>query len=194
MSESQHGSFSLLHRHCPLSSASLLFSCLVLFRDLENIYNNIVSIWIIILGKISVLNFVWDIANNSGNFWKFLKPRIFTYDLSTIMLLLPQICLKGVAKRPGNPGNSKHWNELKCRLSLFLTWHFWLKFLTQVKWRIFLHADDNWGWGMRIRTKLVRFRPQPALNRAEKQRNTNPDEAGSWKDSTLHVRHKTPKT
>lgn len=28
-------------------------------------------IWIIILGKTSTLNFVCDIASNSGNFWKF---------------------------------------------------------------------------------------------------------------------------
>lgn len=68
MYEQQHGSFSLLNRHCPLSFAF----CISLVWAYLEIYNNIAHIWIIILGKLAALDFVWNIAINSGNSW---SPR-----------------------------------------------------------------------------------------------------------------------
>ena len=37
------------------------------------------------------LNYVWNTAINSRNFRKFLKPKIFTYNFSIILLLLPSL-------------------------------------------------------------------------------------------------------
>lgn len=56
-------------------------------------------IWIIILGKTSTLNFVWDIASNSGNFWKFQEiseaPNIPLWPFNDHAVTVSNMSLRG---------------------------------------------------------------------------------------------------